>query len=295
MVQIWVGVRLSKASFIQQPCASPGFHLHRCLCWGFRCLLAHCQPRAELQTFVCRQHKWHTARPHIVAKFRSEKKTPKKRSFKLMHHHHLTLLITQWRRGVRCRMRKKRGCQIVAISNRGVECWGVMLLRAYQPCFHIISWTTVTHTVGLFHHHSSIWSTEQMLLCVGLVNIHDWVLVVVVVVLGVLSLLNVWANYSTNQLFKFCYKLTIHVINHIWVSQSLLIQIQLLSSDTIPSLVATDKRDGRNRCSFWCPCLEGSLGPIFIITSMFWKHCTVTFLDTSVAFSVYQVCACNQL
>lgn len=74
MVQIWVGVRLSKARFIQQPCASPRFHLHRGLSWGFHCLLAHCQPRAKLQTFVCTQHKWHTARPHIVAKFRSEKK-----------------------------------------------------------------------------------------------------------------------------------------------------------------------------------------------------------------------------
>lgn len=136
MVQMWVGVlRLTKARFIQQLCGIPGIHLFLTLHWGFCCLLAHYQPQAKLWTFVCIQHNWYTARLHIVAKFNLVKvQTLNSVRCQSDVSSSLTLLITQWRRGVRCFF----FFQIVAIYKWGVECWGVMLLTTYTTCFHII-------------------------------------------------------------------------------------------------------------------------------------------------------------
>lgn len=106
ILQMWVGVlSLSKARFIQQPSGSPGIHSHLALHWGLHSLPAHYQPQAKLWTFVYIQPNWYDARPHIVAWWKHWHWSLW--YVKAMHHHHhLELLITQWRRGVRCRMMK---------------------------------------------------------------------------------------------------------------------------------------------------------------------------------------------
>lgn len=86
-----------------------GIHLCLTLHWGFRCLLAHYQLRAKLWTFVCIQHKWHKARPRFFFTWQSLARRKCRLWVVKVMHHHLALLITQWRRGVRCRMKKKKG------------------------------------------------------------------------------------------------------------------------------------------------------------------------------------------
>lgn len=71
----------------------------------------------------------------------------------------------------------------------------------------------------------------------------------------------------------------------------------VLPAPLCPFPISIDKRDGRNTvdAASDVPAYRVSPGPIFIITSTFISILLWPLLDTLVAFSVCQVCACNQL